>query len=475
MSNPLVKFEGCTLAFGEEFRLSSLNFAIGQGETWALLGPNGAGKSALVAALTGEGEVRAGQRELSGAQLALVSLEEQARLIAREARRDNSDLDDSFFPGTPVSELLEENCQAPEVKEALVASLGLTGLLNRGFRKLSTGETRRLLLVRALASGAECLVLDEPYEGLDLAATAKVREVLAELAGKRTLIMVLNRIDELPDFVDRVIYLKQGRVAHDFNCADLPPAAVRERLHQLLHISAGGLALPPPEAPVAPRLNSDGSLVRLRKGRIAYVDNLVFEGLDWQISPGEHWQVMGPNGSGKTCLLSLVIGDHPQCYVNDLCQFGYQRGQGESVWDIKQHLGFVSTALHWDYRLGVSVRKVILSGFHDSIGLYHQATEAQEVIAEGWLALLGMEAKAGQSFSRLSYGEQRLLLIARAMVKHPPLLLLDEPCLGLDDLNRQLVLALIAKIIEEGETTLVYVAHHEEDRIPAIKNLLTLG
>ena len=214
--------------------------------------------------------------------------------------------------------------------------------------------------------------------------------------------------------------------------------------------------------------------MRLRQASVRYIDNVVFEGINWTISPGEHWQVKGPNGSGKTCLLNLVTGDHPQCYVNDISLFGFRRGQGETIWQIKQYMGFVSTALHWDYRLSVGVRNVIVSGFYDSIGLYQRATETQLEIADKWLALMGLNRKATASFSSLSYGEQRIILIARAMVKHPPLLLLDEPCLGLDDANRQLVLALTERILDEGRTTLVYVTHHQEDRIDSIENELVL-
>ena len=172
----------------------------------------------------------------------------------------------------------------------------------------------------------------------------------------------------------------------------------------------------------------------------------MFEDLDWTISPGEHWQVTGPNGSGKTCLLSLITGDHPQCYVNDIKVFGFQRGNGESIWQIKQHIGYISTALQWEYRVSTSVRNAIVSGFFDSIGLYSKASDAQKAIADQWLDVLGMRDMADAPFTGLSFGEQRLVLIARAMVKHPPLLILDEPCLGLDEMNRQLVLALIERI-----------------------------
>ena len=149
-----------------------------------------------------------------------------------------------------------------------------------------------------------------------------------------------------------------------------------------------------------------------------------------------------------------------------------QRGSGESIWQIKQHIGYVSTALQWEYRVSTSVRNVIISGFFDSIGLYSKASDAQKAIADQWLDVLGMRAMADAPFTGLSFGEQRLVLIARAMVKHPPLLILDEPCLGLDDVNRQLVLALIERIAGGNTSTVLYVNHREQDRIRGIERHL---
>ena len=201
----------------------------------------------------------------------------------------------------------------------------------------------------------------------------------------------------------------------------------------------------------------------------------ILHGVSLKIKPGEVHALMGPNGSGKTCLLNLITGDHPQSYSNDIFVFGYQRGSGESIWDIKQYIGYVSTSLLWEYRVSINLINVVISGFYDSIGLYHEASAGEKRIALQWLQLLGLEGRADQPFNRLSYGEQRLLLIARAMVKHPPLLILDEPCLGLDDINRQLVLALIEKICLGSESTVLYVNHHAEDKIEGIKYHLSLG
>jgi len=223
-----------------------------------------------------------------------------------------------------------------------------------------------------------------------------------------------------------------------------------------------------------PALNSEEPLVHLTDLTIKYDDHKIIDKLNWTIEPGQHWQLSGPNGSGKTGLLSIITGDHPQCYVNDIFVFGFKRGSGESIWQIKQFIGYVSTALQWEYKATTGLRNVILSGFHDSIGLYSKSTDKQKELANKWLEVLGMSDRGDEIFGKLSYGDQRLLLIARAMVKHPPLLILDEPCLGLDDMNRQLVLALIEKICAGTETTVLYVNHHPEDQIKGIENYLAL-
>jgi molybdate transport system ATP-binding protein len=284
--------------------------------------------------------------------------------------------------------------------------------------------------------------------------------------------MVLNRFDEIPEFISHIAYMEKGELRYQVERDD---AQAYADLYQLLHLKTTDLQVPAADTDNAiPVLDPQQPLVKLSNICVKYTDMVLIEGLNWTIESNQHWQLSGPNGSGKTALLSLITGDHPQCYTNDIFVFGYQRGNGESIWQIKQYIGYVSTALQWEYRVGTSLRNVIISGFYDSIGLYSKSTDRQKQIADEWLALLGMKKRGDQPFNKLSYGDQRLLLIARAMIKHPPLLILDEPCLGLDDINRQLVLALIEKICAAKETSVIYVNHHAQDRIAGITNYLAL-
>ena len=476
-----IQLQQCEIRFSDVYALKDISLEIAPGEHWVLLGGNGSGKSALAAALVGEGQLIAGARsELPRSQL--VSFEVQRALIEAEREKDDSDITGEVFLGTPVRELLLAG--HPDITQPLVEAFGLADKLDRGFRQLSTGETRKLLLIRAIATEPELLVLDEPFDGLDVDATAQLVDQLHRLAqttgasiaanaaspAATTIVLVLNRLDEIPAWVSHAALMVDGRIAHLGLIEEELPI-----IRQLLQLQRDDLVIPASElADRVPTL-APGPLVKLTAGRVAYGDSVIFDKLHWQINPGEHWQVVGPNGSGKTCLLNLITGDHPQCYVNDLMVVGYQRGQGESIWDLKQHMGYVSTALQWEYRVSISLQNVIISGFYDSIGLYAKATENQQVIARQWLQLLGLSDRAHQPFNQCSFGDQRLLLIARAMVKHPQLLILDEPCLGLDEVNRQLVLALIEIICASSKTTVLYVNHHAGDRIKGIEKVLNMA
>ena len=468
-----IEYKKACIRFNDTFSLTDIDWSLKTGQNWAILGASGSGKSALAASLDGTGELTSGTITGLSRNTGVVSLGSQAELIARELLRDDSDITDTINDGTPVTELLDEVSLDQALQKKLVNIFGLEPLLNRAFRKLSTGETRKVLITRALTSKPEMLIIDGPFEGLDQQTVPLLRDILHQVASETPMVLVINRLDELPEFVTHAAYLEKGRLVATIQTSD---QAAMNLIAQHFHLKTSDISIPkaiPGETVAA--LNAKDPLVNINKASIRYTDNLVFENLDWRIEPGQHWQLTGPNGSGKTCLLNLITGDHPQCYVNDIFVCGYQRGNGESIWDIKQHIGYVSSALQWDYRVSISCSNVIISGFYDSIGLYAKATDLQQDVAAQWLQLLGMQERANQPFNQCSYGDQRLLLIARAMVKHPHLLILDEPCFGLDDLNRQLVLALIEKICAGSETTVIYVNHHAQDRIEGIENYLSLA
>ena len=235
-----------------------------------------------------------------------------------------------------------------------------------------------------------------------------------------------------------------------------------------------GITLPEPDVPPARHALADlAPRIVLNDGVVSYNDRPVINHLSWTVNPGEHWQIVGPNGAGKSTLLSLVTGDHPQGYSNDLTLFGRRRGSGETIWDIKKHIGYVSSSLHLDYRVSTNVRNVILSGYFDSIGIYQAVSDKQHKLVQQWLDILGIDKRTADApFHSLSWGQQRLALIVRALVKHPTLLILDEPLQGLDPLNRQLVRRFVDVLIGEGATQLLFVSHHAEDAPDCITHRL---
>lgn len=465
--------ENYSAEFGESFTLSNINWTLEANQHWVITGTNGSGKSALSAILAGAGDQTSGSISGLPERVELVSFEAQAELIERELKKDDADIMDVISEGTPVREILEEGKDDnpdfdADLLEELIGKFKLEPMLERSFRKLSTGETRKIMLIRALVNKPGLVILDEPFDGLDVDSMAMLNELLASQVDTVPMVLVLNRFDEMPEFITHVAFMDKGQLHHT---VDVNDKQAYDDLYQLLHLKTTDLEVPETDdSDRPPALNPEDPLVRLSNIKVAYADNEVINGLDWSINPGEHWQLSGPNGSGKTCLLNLITGDHPQCYTNDIFVFGMQRGNGETIWQIKQYIGYVSTALQWEYRVSISLRNVIISGFHDSIGMYTKSSDKEKQVADKWLELLGMQDRADQPYNQLSFGDQRLLLIARAMVKHPTLLILDEPCLGLDDINRQLVLALIEKICASGETTVLYVNHHAEDQISGIKN-----
>ncbi len=205
-------------------------------------------------------------------------------------------------------------------------------------------------------------------------------------------------------------------------------------------------------------------LVDLVRGHVRYGESVVFEGLDFRVRPGEHTMIRGPNGSGKSSLLEMLTGDHPQAYANELWLFGRRRGTGETVWDIKKNVGIVSARLHRDYRVAGTIEEVLVSGLFDSIGVYVAPEASHRARARAWLAWLGMGLRADTPFHELSYGQQRLVLIARAAIKVPPLVVLDEPTAGLDDENRARVLELVASLCAQEKSTVLFVTHRDDER-----------
>ncbi|WP_054180014.1 molybdate ABC transporter ATP-binding protein ModF [Trabulsiella odontotermitis] len=445
------------------------------GESWAFVGSNGSGKSALARALAGELPLLSGSCQSDFTRVTRLSFEQLQKLVSDEWQRNNTDLlspgeDDT---GRTTAEIIQDEIRDPQRCALLAERFGITALLDRRFKYLSTGETRKTLLCQALMAEPDLLILDEPFDGLDVASRQQLAELLATLNGEGyTVVLVLNRFDEIPAFV------RFAGVLADCTLSDVGEKKTlleQALIAQLAHSEKlDGITLPEPDAPSARlSLPDDAPRIVLNDGTVSYNDRPIISHLSWTVNPGEHWQIVGPNGAGKSTLLSLVTGDHPQGYSNDLTLFGRRRGSGETIWDIKKHIGYVSSSLHLDYRVSTTVRNVILSGYFDSIGIYQAVSDKQQKLVQAWLTILGIDSRTADApFHSLSWGQQRLALIVRALVKHPTLLILDEPLQGLDPLNRQLIRRFIDVLIGEGKTQLLFVSHHAEDAPDCITHRL---
>ncbi len=482
-SEPLITLDRVTLRVGDKMLLPGTSWEIKSGENWAILGPNGSGKTALARAVKGDiphvrGRLIRHDPEAEGKRIGYISFELQEEILAREELHD----EERSFSGRghelTAGELLGVNEADPAALERLTEILELGPLLGRGFRSLSNGEIRKLLLARALLPSPRLLILDDPFAGLDAGSRPSLAAAMTKLMREGTqLILVVQRPEEVIPGITHVLIIRNGRVALAGPKEDvLTPARARRFAGKGITGALRSLPesrLPLPDAGTA-TLPPGEPLVELTNIHVAYGEQVVLDGLNWCVRRGEHWAVVGPNGSGKSTLMSLITGDNLQVYANEVRLFGKRRGEGESIWDIRRRIGVVSPELQLRYRKPVCIREVVLSGFFDSIGLYRRPDREQEAVADRWMEILGMAEKAGRLFTHLSYGEKRLALIARAMVKSPELLILDEPCQGLDRANREMVLALMERIGEQTTTGLIYITHHEEEMIPCIDHILKL-
>lgn len=440
------------------------HFRLEAGQHWCVFGGNGAGKSLFADLL--RGRLRSGRNRIRYADgldpdrhIAVVSFEEQQRLQAKDTRHDISEYDPSATDtGTTVRELigLPHGEESPAYKR-LLGDLGLMALLEQGIRFLSSGQMRRAMLAAALYRQPKLLVLDEPLESIDRDSRDRIGSVIRHWQSEDNASVVLNRRHAgLVPGMTHMLLMQDLRIVRSGLFPDLVP----DLGTVLPTLPAVPDRLPEPARGHAPfGLPRDTPLIELRGISARYGAHRVLEHLDWTVWPGQHVLIEGPNGCGKSTLLSLLTGDNHKAYGQDVFLFGRRRGSGESVWQVKSRFGIVSNELHNRYVRGWNVLDVVISGFFDSVGLYDDAGASEIATAREWLSAVGLRGVEQTSYDGLSFGEQRLVLLARAMVKHPPLLVLDEPCVGLDDRYRARMLELMDRIAGGGRTQLLYVSH----------------
>jgi len=343
--------------------------------------------------------------------------------------------------------------------DPLINEFGLSHRLDTKYIQLSTGESRKLLILQKIFSGIELLVCDNPFDSLDVQSCETLSKALARLSlGKVTVLLMLSNRQDIPDWCKQLAFIERGQLSVIGQLNDID---TQKQLDALLTPIADEKSWPE-----SIKQLSDYAfpyLVKLNQGTVHYNGVNVFENLDVFIKPLQHTLITGANGSGKSTLMQLITGDCPQCYSNDIQVLGYQRGSGESIWELKKQMGIVSSELHRQYRVNSELLTVVISGFYDSIGVYQQPTQEQIDIARQWLDKVGLLSEQKTLFQSLSYGEQRLALIARALVKSPYLLILDEPTQGLDELNRHRVLNFLEHLATQKHSTMLLVSHRKDE------------
>ncbi|MCI6526358.1 MAG: ATP-binding cassette domain-containing protein [Bacteroidales bacterium] len=467
-AKPIVRIES-GLPMVREWQLAApVDFVFGAGEHIAVFGRNGAGKTKLVEIILGRHPVKKGIIEYAFPSPVRKYVSENVKYLAFK---------DCYGGETEQNYYLQQRWNSWDVDDERIL--------------LSSGELRKHSLSKVLGTEPCLLILDNPFVGLDAASRLVLGEQLRAIVqgGKTSLMLVLSREDEIPPFMTHVVEVKDEVVLPKKRLADWLAERGTETCGKEqacgpgqaistgdAHCNADSPTLE--NGPSARRAADDPAssteIVRLNKVTIRYGERTILKDLDWVVRKGEHWSLTGPNGSGKSTLLGLVCADNPQSYACDISLFGRKRGSGESIWDIKKHIGYVSPELHRSFKRDITAERIVANGLRDFHGLFTKANEEEIRTARKCLERFGAGHLAGTSFLNMSSGEQRIVLLARAFVKNADLLILDEPFHGLDDGNVRMVRGIIEEYCQNPDNTLLMVTHRMEELPSCIDHNLTL-
>ncbi len=481
--------------------LERIDWRINKGEQWAIIGPNGSGKTTLAKALAGQLPTSGGTIVFTDAAandpmdkpgrrtIGFVSSEVHRRVFEKDAFAE----DLRHFSGDDRQALIVSDFildrfagtvdRSPSDAAGLEVwdQLGVRELLSKRVRALTSGEISTMLILKALMNHPQLLVLDEPFNGFDRQSKDKMKALIGGLIrnGLQVILITHQMEDILPE-IDHVLILTAGGIRKAGPAATVLKSHEIKRIYGIDHDPADRempACIEPAyrlaaDAGSGPRVGS--KLVQMVDVRVAYGQHTVLHNFNWTIRKGENWLVSGPAGSGKTSLLKLITGDNLQAYANNIYLFGEQKGSGESVWEIKKRIGWISSDLKSTYPPAIKGVEVVYSGFFDSVGLFRCASTQQRQRAGNLLETLGIDQLADKRFGNLSHGQKQMLLIARAIIKSPDLLLLDEPCEGLDFANHRKIFEIIEFIGSRTGTAVVYATSEEHGRLPCISHCLNL-
>jgi molybdate transport system ATP-binding protein len=470
----MIVFDKVSIKKGSQTVLKEISIEIPDKTNLGIIGSNGSGKSTFLDAIAGRifpfqgkvskphySKIQQVARDYSFHRIVGAAYQYyQQRYQAYDSEIGPTVLEVLQNQVKPIGTVDEKSVDIPDPKYAKktvlqkAEEMNIAHLLDRKVTTLSNGETRRSLICLALLEEPEVLLLDNPFTGLDTKSKDLLKEVLSKL---NTQYIMVGSSSDFPENVELVLELEQGNIKQIHE----KPFTLGENFRKPLQIDATDL-----EKIDKDHLNDFETAVRITNGWVKYGDKRVLDNVNWEVKRGERWALLGPNGSGKSTLLSLVMADNPQAYQNDLFLFDRKRGTGESIWDLKKRTGFVSPELHLFFPKQQRVWKVVASGLFDTIGLVKKLNETEMAKTDEYIELLGLNEIRERPLSELSTGEQRQVLLARALIKNPPLLVLDEPCQNLDYSHMVYFRELVNEIVTKLDKTLIYVTHNLEE-IPA--------
>ena len=461
MGEPIAIIDCLSASYGGSKVLTDISFSLTEDDCLAIVGPVGSGKTTLAKALSGRlfrtGSVYFKSRT-NRVHPSILLVEQQHHFKNRSNMQDfylqqrfnSADSGDAY---TIREELSNED-------EDLVAYwLGffmLDHLRDKPLVTLSNGENKRLQLVKSVLRDPDWLILDNPFLGLDVEGREILSTCLEKLRENSVQFILINSPAALPACVNRVMYLEEGRVTWD------GPVSAYESFRRVDKFVFNHTVMDD-LIKSAQVYETFQQAVHMNDVTIAYGEKVILSGIHWEVNSGARWALSGPNGAGKSTLLSLITADNPQAYSQDIILFDRKRGTGESIWDIKKRIGYVSPELHVYFREPANVFNVVGSGLFDTLGVYKKISEDQHKRIALWLGVFGISHLSQRMFQQISTGEQRMVLLARALVKNPPLLILDEPCQGLDEEQIHRVKEILNYICSNSQTTLIYVSHYSSD------------
>lgn len=473
----IIACENVSIQLGGRTILDGVSFRIEDQENWAITGDSGSGKSILAKAINHQiffrGKVNfiSKDRKMLSPHIVLIEQQHEFKNNSNvsnfyyQQRFNSCDSDDALT--------LEEELTkfSKGISYPFIELLGLQPLLQKPLIQLSNGENKRLQLAKALMQEPELLILDNPFTGLDIKGRGLLKDIIQQLIEKGIRIILIAPLSEIPEYFDKIVVLKQGKLDGIFSVGDLTfPVTPLKSSKEILSQNQVDTI----RKVYALQTFPFNEVVRMERVNIAYNGKSILSDINWIITKGERWAVAGPNGAGKSTLLSLITADNPQAYANDIWLFERKRGSGESIWDIKKNIGYISPELHLYFEKGISVLDAVASGFFDTIGLFRRPTTEQLEKINTWLNILGIANQATRMMHQLSLGEQRLVMLARALVKTPPLLILDEPTQGLDVNQTNNFKSVIEAICLVTDVTLIYVSHYQEDIPSVVQSKLNL-